>query len=156
MPHMQENICHTYSHCWTIHTETWAYTQANINPCLCCVYVCFTTRACHLKMVSDLSTTAFLACLRCFVSRRLLPHHVYSDNGSNFVGANNRLKEIYTLVSSISVKECVINWAPPKEIQWSFLPSRAPHFGGLWEGAVKSMKLLLHKTLGECKLHLMK
>ena len=29
-----------------------------------CVFVCFTTRACHLEVVSDLSTTAFLACLR--------------------------------------------------------------------------------------------
>ena len=34
-----------------------------------CVFVCFTTRACHLEVVSDLSTTAFLACLRRFVSR---------------------------------------------------------------------------------------
>ena len=117
-----------------------------------CVFVCLTTRACHLEMVSDLSTTAFLACLRRFVSRRELPHHVYSDNGCNFVGANNRLKDIYTFVNSIGLKECVINWAAPKEIQWSFLPSRAPHFGGLWEAAVKSMNLLLEKTLGECKL----
>ena len=57
-----------------------------------CVFVCFTTRACHHEMMSDLSTTAFSACLRHFVTRRGLPHHVYSDNGSNFVGANNRLK----------------------------------------------------------------
>ena len=35
-----------------------------------CVFVCFTTRACHLEVVSDLSTMAFLACLRRFVSRR--------------------------------------------------------------------------------------
>ena len=96
-----------------------------------CVFVCFTTRACHLEVVSDLSTTAFLACLRRFVSRRGLPHHVYSDNGSNFVGANNRLKEIYNFINRSNQKECVTNWAAPKEIRWSFLPSRAPHFGGL-------------------------
>ena len=117
-----------------------------------CVFVCFATKVCHLEMVSDLSTTAFLACLRRYVSRRGLPHHVHSDNGSNFVGANNRLKEVYNFVNSVSLKECVINWAATKEIQWSFLPSHARHFGGLWEAAVKSMKLLLHKSLGECKL----
>ena len=117
-----------------------------------CVFVCFTTRACHLEVVSDLSTTAFLACFRRFVSRRGLPRHVYSDNGSNFVGANNRLKEIYNFINTSNLKECVTNWAAPKEIRWSFLPSRAPHFGGLWEAAVKSMKLLLQKTLGGCKL----
>ena len=103
-------------------------------------------------MVSDLLTTAFLACLQRFVSQRGLPHHVYSDNASNLVGANNRLKEIYTLVHSISLKECLINRAAPKKLQWSFITSCAPHFGGLWEAAVKSMKLLIHKTLGECKL----
>ena len=81
-----------------------------------CVFVCFTTRAGHLEMVSDLSTTAFFACLRRFVSHRGLPHHIYSDNGSNFVGANNQLKDIYTFLNSISLKECVINWAAPKEI----------------------------------------
>ena len=117
-----------------------------------CVFVCFTTRACHLEVVSDLSTTAFLACLRRFVSWRGLPHHVYSDNGSNFVGANNRLKEIYNFINASDLKECVTNWAAPKEILWSFLPSRARHFGGLWEGTVKSMKLLLQKTLEGCIL----
>ena len=70
-----------------------------------CVFVCFTTRAGHLEMVSDLSTTAFLACLRCFVSRRGLPRHVYSDNGSNFVVANNRL--LKRLIPSLPVSRSV-------------------------------------------------
>ena len=65
---------------------------------------------------------------------------------------SNRLKEIYNFINTSNLKECVTNWAAPKEIRWSFLPSRAPHFGGLWEAAVKSMKLLLQKTLGGCKL----
>ena len=85
------------------HTRKPAFIHAYV-----CVFVCFTTKACHLEMMSDLSTTAFLACLR-FVSQRGLPHHVYSDNGSNFVGSNNQLKEIYTFVNSIGLKECVIN-----------------------------------------------
>jgi hypothetical protein len=31
---------------------------------------------------------------------------------------------------------------------WKFIPPHAPHFGGLWEGAVKSMKYHLQRTLG--------
>ncbi len=35
-----------------------------------CVFVCFCTRAVHLEVVSDVTTEAFLACLKRFVSRR--------------------------------------------------------------------------------------
>ena len=117
-----------------------------------CVFVCFTTRACHIELVADLTTAAFVACFRRFVSRRGLPHQVHSDNGANFVGANKSLSQLYTFMRSNSFKECITNWAAPKHICWSFTPSRAPHFGGLWEAAVKSMKVLLRKTVGECKL----
>ena len=33
--------------------------------------------------------------------------------------------------------------------KWQFNPPGAPHFGGLWEGAVKSMKYHLYRTIGE-------
>ena len=48
------------------------------------VFVCFSTKAAHLEVVSDLTTEAFRACLRSFVSRRGLPAHIHSDNGGNF------------------------------------------------------------------------
>ena len=33
-------------------------------------------------------------------------------------------------------------------ITWTTIPARATSCGGLWEAAVKSMKLLYHKTMG--------
>ena len=51
-----------------------------------CVFMCFATKAAHLEVVSDLTTEAFLAALKRFVSRRVCPTNLYSDNGYN-VGA---------------------------------------------------------------------
>jgi hypothetical protein len=31
---------------------------------------------------------------------------------------------------------------------WNFIPPHRPHFGGLWEAAVKSMKYHFRRTLG--------
>jgi len=65
-----------------------------------CIFVCLSVKALHLEIVSDLTSEGFIAALRRFASRRGLPEHIYSDNGSNFVGANNKLKELYILLNS--------------------------------------------------------
>ena len=61
-----------------------------------CVFVSLTVKAVHLEAVSDLTTEAFISTLKRFVARRGLPSVIYSDNGSNFVGANNDIKQLYT------------------------------------------------------------
>ena len=49
-------------------------------------------KAIHLELVSNLISEAFIAALQHFINRRGLTDHLYSDNGSNFVGANRKLK----------------------------------------------------------------
>lgn len=49
-------------------------------------------KAVHLEVVSDMTTKKFLEALQRFVARRGLISHVYSDNGTTFVGATNQLK----------------------------------------------------------------
>ena len=52
-----------------------------------CLFVCLTVKAVHLELVSDLTAEAFLAAFRRFLSRRGCPSLMWSDHGSNFVGA---------------------------------------------------------------------
>lgn len=56
------------------------------------IAVCYTTKSIHLELVSDASTSTFLAALKRFVARRGRPTDVDSDCSSNFLGLNGELK----------------------------------------------------------------
>ena len=114
-----------------------------------CLFVCFLTKAVHVELVSDLRTETFLAAFRRFVSRRGNPAHIYSDNGTTFVAAK---KELHLLLSQEQSQQEIINAAADQWIEWHFIPPYSPHWGGLWEAGVKSVKYHLKRVLGESYL----
>ena len=116
--------------------------------CYLCAFVSFSTKAAHLEQVSDLTTDAFLAALKRFVSRRGLPTLIHSDNGSNFVGANNVLSNIDSMLSTPTTQSAITTYTSQNQIAWHFSPERAPHFGGFWEALVKSLKFHLRRVMG--------
>ncbi|XP_046745774.1 uncharacterized protein LOC124411010 [Diprion similis] len=111
------------------------------------VFVCFSTRAVHLEAVSDYTTDSFLAAFRRFVSRRGKCATLTSDCGTNFVGADAELRALLATTSAESEK--IANILANDGTLWKFNPPAAPHFGGLWEAAVKSTKHHLRRVLGE-------
>lgn len=110
-----------------------------------CIFVCLATRAVHFELVSDLTSQGFLAMLKRFVSRRGLCQHLYSDNGTNFVGANSELQDIYKFPQSPEFQ----TYAKNHMIQFHFNPAGSPHFGGLWESVVKSFKHHLRRVISD-------
>ena len=116
------------------------------------VFVCLMTKGIHLEVVSSKTTLAFVATLKRFVSRRNNPSHIYSDNGSNFVGANNQLKELYHFLSLPDTQDAAKSFLLENRVQWHFIPDRAPHFGGIWEAGVKAAKHCLKRTIGNVML----
>ncbi|XP_033218431.1 uncharacterized protein LOC117173894 [Belonocnema kinseyi] len=116
------------------------------------VFVCMATKAVHIEVASGLSVEDFLACFRRFISIRGKPQKVYSNNGTNFVGANSELRKIYDLHETKEFQESIQNYAVSERIKWDFNPPLSPHFGGLWEAAVKSFKHHLNRVIQGQKL----
>ncbi|XP_050315579.1 uncharacterized protein LOC126750114 [Anthonomus grandis grandis] len=94
-------------------------------------------QALHLEVASDLSSECFLAAFRRFVSRRGRCSDMYSDQGTNFVGASRMLLSYLQ------------GLAETLHIQWHYNPPSASHFGGLWEAGVKSVKAHLARVIGQ-------
>uniref|UniRef100_A0A8D8Y2Z5 Integrase catalytic domain-containing protein n=1 Tax=Cacopsylla melanoneura TaxID=428564 RepID=A0A8D8Y2Z5_9HEMI len=113
-----------------------------------CLFVCLTTKALHLELASDLSTPTFLNALKRFIGRRGTVKNIYCDQGSNFIGAANALGELYTFLSTKEFKDSYTQELLENRIQFHFNPPAAPHFGGIWESAVKGVKTHLYRTIG--------
>lgn len=113
------------------------------------IFVCLCTRTVHLEVASDYTTEAFLAAFRRFVSRRGLCAAIYSDRGTNFVGADAQLRRF---LRDITRERHIVDTLANEGIEWKFNPPAAPHFGGIWEAAVKSTKHHFRRVLGETTL----
>ncbi len=105
-----------------------------------------------MELATDLSTDTFLAALRRFISRRGKCARLYSDNGRNFVGAKRALIEMEQLLASQTHNTIISQTLANEGIKWNSIPPHAPHWGGKWESAVRSVKLHLHRVLGNVTL----
>ncbi|GFV94746.1 integrase catalytic domain-containing protein [Trichonephila clavipes] len=99
--------------------------------------------------MSDLTTQTCIASLKRFIARRERPFLIFSDNGETFIGANAELKRLYKLV--INPDPELAGFLVDENINWKFLPPRAPNFGGLWEAGVKSFKFHFKREAGNSR-----
>ena len=86
--------------------------------------------------------------IRRFISRRGIPRKVLSDNGKNFIGASNDIMKIQEIIAVENYKKSVGSFMAQETLEWEMIPPRSPHFGGLWETSVKSMKRHLRRVVG--------
>ncbi|XP_015594211.1 uncharacterized protein LOC107267260 [Cephus cinctus] len=109
------------------------------------IFICLAVKAIHLEYAGDLSTPTFLAALRRFFARRGVCTYIYSDKGTNFVGAEK-------ILSKLLDQPAIHQEFTRQRITWHFMPPAAPHFGGLWEAGVKSFKRHFYRVVGQAKL----
>ena len=111
-----------------------------------CLFTCAKVRAIHLELVGDLSSVSFINAFRRFAARRSCPRKLISDNGSNFVGAEPILREIFDAPE-------VRNMLKVRNCSWHFIAPRAPWQNGFTERLVGVVKKSLRKVLHKAKLN---
>ncbi|XP_055591416.1 uncharacterized protein LOC129743406 [Uranotaenia lowii] len=106
------------------------------------IFTCLTIRAVHVEVVHSLSTESCILSIRRFIGRRGAPIEIYSDNGTNFRGADNILqKQIQQLHSNMA------STFTDARTKWVFIPPGTPHMGGSWERMVRSVKTALEASV---------
>ncbi|GBP16312.1 hypothetical protein EVAR_103680_1 [Eumeta japonica] len=95
-----------------------------------------------MEVASSLSADSMIMALRRFMARRGQPDTLYSDHGTNFVGAAAELSR-----ARLEIEERMSDEATTRAIRWLRIPPHAPHMGGSWERLVRSIKVALSATL---------
>ena len=103
------------------------------------IFICLTIRAVHLEMAEDMTTSAFINCLRRFIARRGSVKVIQTDRGTNFVGAEKELRLAVNNLNHKMIQQKLLE----KEIEWIFNPPYASHFGGSWERQIRNIRKIL-------------
>ena len=107
------------------------------------LFTCLTSRAIHLEVAHSLDVDSFLMALRRMIARRGKPSVVLSDQGTNFKAGEQELKRCIREWNQTKIAETLSQ----EQIEWKFNPPASPHFGGVWESLVKSVKRALQSSL---------
>ena len=103
------------------------------------IFTCLNTRAVHLELAADCTTTEFMQVLRRFFALRGVPLRMISDNGSQLVGAERELRKMIEGLDMDKLQE----FSAERGMEWTFTTPAAPHQNGCAEALVKSCKIAL-------------
>ena len=125
--------------------------SGNLQKTYVALFVCFSTKAVHMETVTTLTKEDCMDAIKRFTTRRGLPENIHSDNSRTFIGTRGEI-EFRKLLMDREFKELVDAFTTGHQMNWLTIPPRTPHFGGLWEAAIKSMKRQFYRTVGTTKM----
>ncbi|XP_041453667.1 uncharacterized protein LOC121406862 [Lytechinus variegatus] len=114
-----------------------------------CIFTCLVLRAIHIEVLHAMDTDSFINGLERFISRRGRPEVIWSDNGSNFVGAERELREGIKCWNQRQIHQFLLQ----REITWKFNPPTASHMGGAWERQIRTVRKVLGALMMQQSLH---
>ncbi|XP_074033910.1 uncharacterized protein [Leptinotarsa decemlineata] len=122
--------------------------KASVHKAYVSLFICMGVKAIHLELVSSLSTDHFLQAFKRFIARRGPVRVIYSDCGTNFVGAKSILKELNEHINSQDFVNSFETELGINGVEWKFNTPFSPHQGGLWESNVKAVKNHIYRVIG--------
>ena len=114
------------------------------------IFACLRTRAVHIELVDSLTSAAFINALIRFKNRKGQPTDIWSDNGSNFVGADKELKEWLIEWQQSGDAEF---YTTKLRIQWHWSAPLASHTSGHIESMIRPLRRILTAISTENKLN---
>jgi hypothetical protein len=111
------------------------------------MFTCLSSRAVHMEVVEEMSSSSFINALRRFVAIRGPVKLFRSDRGTNFVASCKELQ-----MNAINVEDKVmINHLEAEGTCWKFNPPHSSHMGGVWERMIGITRKIVNCILTDNK-----
>ena len=126
-----------FSHVGVDHTGSYVIKdpQGRKAKAYICLFVCATTRAVHLEVVEDLTTSKFIMCLRRLAATKGMPTLILSDNHRMFIAGE-------TFLLDLQLDPSVREYLKSKNVRWKHQTPRS-WMGGHFERLVRTIKYSL-------------
>ena len=111
------------------------------------LFTCLSTRAIHLEVIEQMTSSSFINAVRRFISIRGKVSEFRSDRGTNFVGAIEDLQMTAINVEDGQVKQFLNNSGS----KWIFNPPHSSHMGGVWERMIGITRRILDNMLSNTR-----
>ncbi|KAI7800929.1 gag-pol fusion polyprotein, partial [Triplophysa rosa] len=113
------------------------------------VFCCMSSRAIHAELANTQSTESLLMAFQRFAAIRGYPRKIYSDPGTNFIGARPGLQELYKFLDDFD-KFALEERAAQNgtEWMWKIHPADSLHRNGAVEAALRVIKRALQNCGG--------
>ena len=118
---------------WKVRGEV---NKRTTGKCWACIFVCLASKAVHIEIICGYSTDNFLLGLQNFGSLRGWPGKIFSDPGSQLIGAANELVQAWKLMSQSEIQKLCLS----KKTEWIFSPADSPHYQGAAESLIRVVK----------------
>ncbi|XP_068204623.1 uncharacterized protein [Palaemon carinicauda] len=103
------------------------------------LFSCQVTRAVHIELIEEISSSASINAVRRFISLRGQVKIFQSERGTNFIGSVNKLR-----INSINVDDGPFrNYLYNSSTAWIFNPPHSSHWGGPWERKISITRRIL-------------